>query len=69
MRLEQHDGRVTGVLAKTRGQLMRFQADGGVVLATGYFSGNAEMKAHYLSAEAARADAVNSGNTGWPPAG
>jgi succinate dehydrogenase/fumarate reductase flavoprotein subunit len=61
---EQQNGRVVGVLAETSHGPARFEANGGVVLTTGDFGGNAEMKARYISADAARVDAVNGVNTG-----
>lgn len=62
--LEQSGGQVTGVLVEAPHGPVRYEAMGGVVLATGDFGGNAEMKAKYISAEAARVDAVNGINTG-----
>ena len=56
--------RIVGVEADANGQTCRFEANGAVVLATGDFGGSAEMKAQYVSADAALVDAVNPLNTG-----
>ena len=61
--LEQQDGRVVGVVVESPRGGARYTANA-CVLATGDFGGNAEMKAQYVSADAARVDAVNTINTG-----
>ena len=57
--------RVTGVEATDGAGLARqFVARGGVVLASGDYSGGRELKAEFASAEIAEVDAVNVTNTG-----
>jgi len=58
------DGRVVGVLGDTQNGQTEFRARGGVVLSTGDFAGNAEMRAKYLAPEVAHAQLVNPTNTG-----
>ena len=64
-RLLQANGRVCGVVAEARdGAQLTFAARSGVVLATGDFSADAEMKARYASSLAAKTQAVNAASTG-----
>lgn len=58
-------GRVTGVeTLRLNGKVERFVARGGVVLAGGDYSASAELKAHFVSDEAAALEAVNPGANG-----
>ena len=54
------DDAVVGVRGVRHGVPFELRADRGVILATGDFSGNAEMRRRYLPAEAAAATPVNS---------
>jgi succinate dehydrogenase/fumarate reductase flavoprotein subunit len=64
-RLLTEAGRVTGVEAADAGGTLRsFQARGGVVLASGDYSGGRELKAEFASPGLAEVDAVNVTNTG-----
>ncbi|MGQ0522101.1 MAG: FAD-dependent oxidoreductase [Betaproteobacteria bacterium] len=57
--------RVTGVEAiDPAGRARRFLARGGIVLASGDYSGGRELKAEFASADVADVDAVNVTNTG-----
>jgi succinate dehydrogenase/fumarate reductase flavoprotein subunit len=57
--------RVIGVeCEKADGTRHEFVARGGVVLASGDYSGNAEMKARYISEQAARIPPINPASTG-----
>lgn len=57
--------RVTGVeCAAPDGTLTRYLARGGVVLASGDYAANAEMKAKYISEQAARIGPINPTSTG-----
>lgn len=57
--------RVSGVEATDgAGRVRRFVARGGVVLASGDYSGGRELKAEFASADLAEVDAVNVTNTG-----
>ncbi len=59
------DGRVTGVICETAGAgEHRFAARGGVVLATGDFTANPELKAKYISPRIAMVQPVNPTSTG-----
>ncbi|HSV83243.1 MAG TPA: FAD-dependent oxidoreductase [Ramlibacter sp.] len=65
VRLIRDGDRVIGALCQAPdGSLKEFIARGGVVLATGDYSANPEMKAHYISEEAARIPPVNPTSTG-----
>lgn len=56
---------VVGVEAPdASGQVNRFRARGGVVLASGDYSGGRELKAEFASPDVAEVDAVNTTNTG-----
>ena len=58
-------GRVTGVVARSSdGASQTFTARSGVVLASGDYSGNAEMKRQYAGPQAARTPSVNPHSTG-----
>jgi succinate dehydrogenase/fumarate reductase flavoprotein subunit len=57
-------GRVVGLRAERDGQPVDYRAKGGVVLATGDFGGNAEMRHAYIGEEAALARPANPTNTG-----
>ena len=64
-RLLMEAGRVTGVEATDAGGILRsFRARGGVVLASGDYSGGRELKAEFASPDLAEVDAVNVTNTG-----
>lgn len=64
-RLLLEDRRVRGVAAEAKdGGRLTFMARGGVVLATGDFSGEPEMKARFASQTAAKTEAVNVASTG-----
>lgn len=56
--------RVVGVLADTLAGPITFRARGGIVLATGDFAANTDMRAKYLSPKIALAEVVNPTNTG-----
>jgi succinate dehydrogenase/fumarate reductase flavoprotein subunit len=58
------EGRVAGVRAEQAGQAIEYRARGGVVLATGDFSGNREMRTTYISPDVALARPANPTNTG-----
>ena len=58
------DGRVTGIRAERAGEPIEIRALGGVVLATGDFGGSLEMRATYISPDAALARPANPTNTG-----
>ena len=53
------DGRVVGVRATVDGVVREYHARGGVILAAGDFTGNAEMRERFLSPEAAAASPIN----------
>lgn len=59
-------GRVVGVAAVRKGDEAEtvFRAKKGVILATGDFSNNAEMKARYIRKEAAEVQGINESSTG-----
>ena len=61
-----HDakGRVHGVVYEQGGQRHEASAQRAVILASGDFSGNEDMRAAHLATEAARAMPINPGNTG-----
>ena len=64
-RLVQENGKVAGVEARERGGgLLRFRARGGVVLASGDYSGAPDLKARFASPAAAEVDPVNATSTG-----
>ncbi len=63
-RLVVEGGRVTGVDAATPNGARRFLARGGVVLASGDFSANPEMKAQYLPEPGPRVPPINPTSTG-----
>lgn len=64
-RLLVEDGRVLGVAARAAdGATLAFKASGGVVLATGDFSADREMKAEHASATVAKTEPVNALSTG-----
>ena len=64
-RLLVEDGRVLGVAARgDDGSTIAFKARGGVVLATGDFSADREMKAEHASATVAKTEPVNALSTG-----
>lgn len=56
---------VVGARALVDGRLQDFHARGGVVLASGDFSGSAEMRTEYLSASAASAVPINPDSLGF----
>lgn len=57
--------RVSGLIARaTDGQAVRFRARHGIVLATGDYGGDRELKARLASETAAKTSAVNPTNTG-----
>lgn len=62
--LIREDGRVVGVMAVGPGGPMTFRARGGVVLASGDYSADREMKAQYVNEAVAEFPAVNPTNTG-----
>ena len=57
-------GRVVAVRAERSGQAVDYRARGGVVLATGDFSGDREMRTTYISPDVALARPANPTNTG-----
>ena len=64
-RLIEEEGRVVGVEATgPRGAREIFRARGGVVLASGDYSGAADLKAKLATAEVANVEAVNATSTG-----
>ena len=64
-RLVQENGRVVGVEAReSGGGLLQFRARGGVVLASGDYSGAPDLKARFASRDAAEVDPVNATSTG-----
>jgi succinate dehydrogenase/fumarate reductase flavoprotein subunit len=64
-RLLQEGGRIVGVEARTgTGAPHQFRARGGVVLASGDYSGARDLKARLASPEVAEVDAVNATSTG-----
>ncbi len=64
-RLLQENGRIVGVEARTAdGVLRQFRARGGVVLASGDYSGACDLKARFASPEVVDVDAVNATSTG-----
>ena len=63
-RLIVRDRRVTGVEVETKEGIRIIQARRGVVLATGGFSHNTEMRNKYLAAEASPYSAASAGDTG-----
>ncbi len=56
--------RVVGVRAEIADQGVRLGARGGVVLASGDYAASAELKARFMSPEAAAVDPINPSNTG-----
>lgn len=58
------DGAVRGVLCEANGRPLALRAEGAVVLATGDFSGNREMRVKHLADEVADAEPINPTNTG-----
>lgn len=65
VRLLRDAERVIGVECEREdGTRAEFVARGGVILASGDYSGNAQMKADYISQEAARIAAINPASTG-----
>ncbi|WP_395713072.1 FAD-dependent oxidoreductase [Reyranella sp.] len=58
------DDRVVGVRAACGEAMVEFRARGGVVLATGDFSGDREMRTHYIGPEVSLAKPANPTNTG-----
>ena len=56
--------RVTGALWEERGLERQGRAAGGVILAAGDFTSGAELKARYISAQAAKVEGVNPTATG-----
>lgn len=62
--LIREDGRVTGVLADGPDGPVTFRARGGVVLASGDYSSDREMKAQYVNETVAAFPGVNPTNTG-----
>lgn len=57
-------GIARGLVAEIDGRTLRIASRGGVVLATGDFGGNAQMRAQHLSPKAAEARPINPTNTG-----
>jgi fumarate reductase flavoprotein subunit len=57
-------GRVTGVVCSRHDALEEMRAARGVILATGDFSGNADLRRRFLSPAAAAAIPINPGSTG-----
>ena len=62
--LMQHDGRVTGVVARIDGARETFRARGGVVLASGDYSASGALKERYMSPAHAKVDPINPASTG-----
>jgi fumarate reductase flavoprotein subunit len=62
--LQDSNGRVYGVTYRVEGQDRRATARGGVILASGDFSGNETMRQAYLASAAARAVPLNPHNQG-----
>ena len=58
------DGRAVGVLCDTKDGEVEFRARGGVVLTTGDFAANPELKAKHISPEMAQSRATNPTATG-----
>jgi succinate dehydrogenase/fumarate reductase flavoprotein subunit len=58
------DGRVVGLVCSRRGQSIELRGSRGVVLATGDFSGDDELRCRYLPAAAAAAIPINPHATG-----
>lgn len=58
------DGRVTGVVCEAAGRKQRFTARGAVVLTTGDYTANPELKARYISEKISRIQAINPNSTG-----
>jgi succinate dehydrogenase/fumarate reductase flavoprotein subunit len=63
-RIIEENGRVTGVQARSTAGTEIFRARGGVVLASGDYSGGADLKAQFASNEVADVEAVNVSSTG-----
>jgi succinate dehydrogenase/fumarate reductase flavoprotein subunit len=64
-RLLEENGRVVGVEARLPdGSLHRFRACGGVVLASGDYSGGRDLKARFAASDVVEVDAVNAAATG-----
>lgn len=63
-RLVEENGRVTGVEASTPAGRRMFRARGGVVLASGDYSGAADLKGRLATADVAHVEAVNASSTG-----
>ena len=57
-------GRVAGVRAQRAGRTIEYRARGGVILATGDFGGNREMRTTYIGPDLALARPANPTNTG-----
>jgi len=58
------EGRVTGVLLRTGKQTLRVRARRGVVIATGGFGHNAQMRRQFMPAPTPPFSVANAGNTG-----
>jgi succinate dehydrogenase/fumarate reductase flavoprotein subunit len=64
VRLLRSEERINGVEVEGPAGPMRYRARGGVILAAGDFSSNAELKARYMSVREARAEGLNPLATG-----
>jgi succinate dehydrogenase/fumarate reductase flavoprotein subunit len=62
--LVRRDGRVDAVLCDTADGPVEFQAKGGIVLATGDYSGSAEMRRDLVSDAIGKVEPINPTNTG-----
>lgn len=62
--LIEESGRVVGVYASRSGSAIEFRAAGGVVLATGDFSGDREMRTRLIGSDVSLAKPANPTNTG-----
>ncbi len=62
--LVRENGRVTGVECESPSGRRHFRAHGGVVLATGDFTNDPELKDRYMGAQAAKVEGVNADATG-----
>jgi fumarate reductase flavoprotein subunit len=63
-KLHVRGGRVEGVDCETRGGARRFIGRGGVILTAGDYTNSPEFKSEYISAQAAKVEAVNPTATG-----
>lgn len=63
-KLLQKNGRVVGLLADTPAGVVEIRALGGVILSTGDYAANLEMRAKYLSPNLSKAQVINETNTG-----